>query len=103
MLTTAGSFASASLHPVQREATTANEIEQLSMPFLKEFGNDLSRNTDIKRVLRLKEVRHKTGLGRSTIYRWMDEGKFPKPVRLGARSVAWIEHEIDEWLMSRSK
>ena len=80
-----------------------NEIEQLSMPFLEESGEDASRETDIKRVLRLKEVRHKTGLGRSTIYRWMDEGKFPKPVRLGARSVAWIEHEVDEWLMSRSK
>lgn len=81
----------------------ANEIEQLSMPFLKETGNDVSRHTDIKRVLRLKEVRHRTGLGRSTIYRWMDEGWFPKPVRLGARTVAWIEREIDNWLMSRSK
>lgn len=81
----------------------ANEIEQLSMPFLMEIGEDVSRKTDFKRVLRLKEVRHKTGLGRSTIYRWMDEGRFPKPVRLGARSVAWIEHEIDEWLMSRSR
>lgn len=81
----------------------ANEIKQLSMPFLSERGEDVSHNTEIKRVLRLKEVRHKTGLGRSTIYRWMDEGRFPKPVRLGARTVAWIEHEIDEWLMSRSK
>ena len=31
------------------------------------------------------------------------EVQFPKPVRLGARFVAWIEHEIDEWLMRRSK
>ena len=81
----------------------ANEIEQSSMPFLTESDENASRNSDIKRVLRLKEVRHKTGLGRSTIYRWMDEGRFPRPARLGARSVAWIEHEIDDWLMSRSK
>lgn len=81
----------------------ANEIEQLSMPFLVESDENASRNADFKRVLRLKEVRHKTGLGRSTIYRWMAEGRFPKPVRLGARSVAWIEHEIDDWLMSRSR
>ena len=81
----------------------ANEIEQLSMACLKESGEDASRDTDIKRVLRLKEVRHKTGLSRSTIYRWMDEGKFPKPVRLGARSVARIESEIDDWLQAKSK
>lgn len=81
----------------------ANEVEQLSMPLNREDGEDVSRNTGIRRVLRLKEVRHKTSLGRSTIYRWIDEGRFPKPVRLGARSVAWIEHEIDDWLMSRSK
>ena len=80
-----------------------NEIEQLSMPFLEESGEDASRDTDIKRGLRLKEVRHKTGLGRSTIYRWMDEGSFPKSVRLGARSVAWIESEIDDWLQAKSK
>ncbi|KWV94503.1 hypothetical protein ASS64_09360 [Erythrobacter sp. AP23] len=73
------------------------------MPFIAESGKNVLRNRDIKRVLRIKEVRHKTGLGRSTIYRWMDEGRFPKPVHLGARSVAWIEHEIDQWLMSRSK
>ena len=65
--------------------------------------NDGSNEKPIRRFIRLKEVQHRTGLGRSTIYRWMDEGRFPKPVRLGARSVAWIEHEIDEWLMSRSK
>ena len=40
-----------------------NEIEQLSMPFLEESGEDASRETDIKRVLRLKEVRHKNGPG----------------------------------------
>ncbi|KEO86035.1 hypothetical protein EH30_09300 [Erythrobacter sp. JL475] len=57
----------------------------------------------VRRFVRLKEVLHRTGLGRSTIYRWMDEGRSPKPVRLGARSVAWIEHEIDQWLISRSK
>jgi prophage regulatory protein len=48
-------------------------------------------------------VLHRTGLGRSTVYRWMDEGRFPKSVHIGGRSVAWIEHEIDEWLISRSR
>ena len=78
-----------------------NEDDQMQLPFRGDKDIASPSERDVRRVLRLKEVQHRTGLGRSTIYRWMDEGKFPKPVRLGARSVAWIEHEIDEWLMSR--
>ena len=80
-----------------------NEDDQMQLPFRCERDITSPQGRDVYRVLRLKEVQHRTGVGRSTIYRWMDEGKFPKPVRLGARSVAWIEHEIDQWLMSRSK
>lgn len=55
------------------------------------------------RLLRLKEVKMRVGLGRSTIYRWISEGNFPKPVRLGCRSVGWLESAIDTWIVSRSK
>ena len=34
----------------------------------------------LTRLIRLPEVQHRVGLGRSTIYRWMAEGRFPKPV-----------------------
>ncbi len=50
------------------------------------------------RLIRLKEVMHRVGLGRSTIYRWMDEGKFPKPHSLGGYAVAWLEADVDEWI-----
>jgi len=50
------------------------------------------------RLIRIKEVQHRTGLGRSTIYRWMAEGKFPRPVRLGTIAVAWQEKEIENWI-----
>ncbi len=80
-----------------------NEIEQLSMPFLADSDHGCSRRPKINRFLRLREVLHRTGLGRSTVYRWMDEGRFPKSVRLGGRSIAWIEHEIDDWLQDRCK
>ena len=58
---------------------------------------------EIKRLIRLKEVQHRVGVGRSTVYRWMADGSFPKPVQLGKRSVGWIEHEIDNWMRSRSR
>ena len=50
------------------------------------------------RLIRLKEVQHRVGLGRSTIYRWMGEGKFPKPVQIGSYIVAWPEDIIDDWI-----
>ncbi|CAK2676251.1 DNA-binding transcriptional activator AlpA [Vibrio crassostreae] len=53
------------------------------------------------RFLRLKEVIALTGLGRSSIYKFMDENTFPKTVSLGGRAVAWLESEIEEWMEQR--
>lgn len=55
------------------------------------------------RLIRLPEVQHRVGLGRSTIYRWMSEGKFPKPVQLGGYAVAWGEEDIIAWVESQLK
>lgn len=54
------------------------------------------------RLIRIKEVQHRVGLGRSTIYRWVDQDKFPKPVQLGGHLVAWNEAEIDQWIERRT-
>lgn len=53
------------------------------------------------RVMRLPQVMEATSLSRSTIYRMMDEGKFPKPIKLTRKAVAWPESAISEWLASR--
>ncbi len=55
------------------------------------------------RLIRIKEVQHRTGLGRSTIYRWMAEGRFPKPVKLGGHSVAWREDILQTWIHAKGK
>ncbi|GAA5048982.1 AlpA family transcriptional regulator [Erythrobacter westpacificensis] len=55
------------------------------------------------RLIRIKEVQHRTGLGRSTIYRWMAQGKFPKPVHLGGYAVAWAEEQLNEWISAKLK
>lgn len=53
-----------------------------------------------ERLMRRKEVEQVTSLSRSTIYKYMSEGIFPKPVRLGSR-VAWKESDIRDWIESR--
>ncbi|MBW8073001.1 MAG: AlpA family phage regulatory protein [Ferrovum sp.] len=53
------------------------------------------------RILRLDAVLDKTGLSRSLIYQLVSEGNFPAQIHLGARSVGWIEAEVDDWIDAR--
>lgn len=59
------------------------------------------------KVLRLKRLKEKTGISSSSIYNKLNprskyyDGTFPKPIRLGASSVGWIEADVDAWLTSR--
>ena len=62
----------------------------------------MERNTNLPaRILRLREVESRTGLSRTTIYRWRIAGRFPQAVVLGGRSVGWVEAEVEEWLRER--
>ena len=53
------------------------------------------------RIIRLSEVLANTGLARSSVYRYVAEGSFPKPVSLGDRAVGWVESEVREWVLAR--
>jgi len=53
------------------------------------------------RLLRLNEVKQRTGLSKSSIYNQINDGTFPQPVLIGARAVAWVEGEIQEWINTR--
>lgn len=53
------------------------------------------------RFLRLTAVRDRTGLSRSTIYRLVTGGLFPRQVSLGPRCVGWLEADVNAWLESR--
>ena len=65
---------------------------------------DLDVTPEPKRVTRLIrpwEVQQRVGLGRSSIYPWMAQGKFPMPLQLGGCAVAWAKDEIQNWIASR--
>ncbi len=76
--------------PLPMEAIVGEEIDKGS-----------TEPRQVTRLIHLPEVQHRVGLGRSTIYRWMAEGKFPGPVELGGYSVAWEERAIDVWISQR--
>ena len=53
------------------------------------------------RIIRLPEVERRTGRGRSSIYRDVKAGLFPKPRKIGQRAIGWLESEIGAWIEAR--
>lgn len=58
-------------------------------------------NPDAVEFLRMPSVIRRTGLARSTIYRLIAEQKFPVPVRLTDRAVAWRRIDLERWSAER--
>ena len=54
-------------------------------------------------VLKLKDVITQTTLSSSTIYRLVQAGEFPKPIKLAAHASGWLESDIEDWIESRQK
>ena len=53
--------------------------------------------------MRVPAVLDRLGVSRTTLYRWMEDGHFPKPIRLGPNTIAWRASDLDQWLDDRAK
>lgn len=52
-------------------------------------------------LLRIGEVVDLLEISKPTVYRLMNEGEFPRPIRLSKARVAWLQADLDKWLESR--
>ena len=52
-------------------------------------------------IKRLQQVTAQVGLSKATLYKMIEAGNFPAPKKLGARSVGWLESDIQAWIDSR--
>lgn len=52
-------------------------------------------------LLRIRDVMARTGLSRSTLYAMAGDGRFPRPVKLSVRCVAWPSDQVDAWIAER--
>lgn len=52
-------------------------------------------------LFRIKEVCRLTGLPKSTVYLQIKQGDFPRPVKIGERSVAWRGSDLEKWINDR--
>ncbi|MBF0262722.1 MAG: AlpA family transcriptional regulator [Magnetococcales bacterium] len=55
----------------------------------------------VEMILRLPQVVRMTGLSVATLYRLIDQGKFPRQVGLGGRAVGWPLSHINAWIDAR--
>ncbi|MBL1321302.1 MAG: AlpA family transcriptional regulator [Methylophaga sp.] len=54
-----------------------------------------------EQILKLLEVTNTVSLSGSSVYRLVQDGKFPPPIKLSERSSGWLKSEIDQWLEER--
>ena len=73
-------------------STTNREVTVVAQPIQQEPA-----------FLRRKQVETRIGLSRSTIYQYIKDDVFPKPVPLGPRAVGWLESDVSEWIAGRVK
>ncbi|WP_027711505.1 helix-turn-helix transcriptional regulator [Dickeya chrysanthemi] len=52
-------------------------------------------------LIRLPEVQRRTGYSKAWLYRLINQDRFPQPVKIGSRSIAFVESEIDDWINQR--
>ena len=50
------------------------------------------------RLLKVLELTEFLGVAHSTLYKWVEEGTFPKPYKMGKKSVRWRLSEVEQWL-----
>ncbi|MFK3708295.1 dipicolinate synthase [Klebsiella michiganensis] len=52
-------------------------------------------------LIRFSEVQRRTGYSKAWLYRLMGQKRFPSAIKIGSRSIAFIESEIDDWINQR--
>ncbi len=85
---------------MEKQLYTPSLSEAVPLP-LSTHGAGASDSPRKIRILRLPDVMARVGLKHSSIYQYISDGNFPRPVSLGSRAVGWIECEIDSWLAER--
>ena len=65
--------------------------------------NEVIHSSTPLTILRLSEVKARTGLARSTIYDRIKTGSFPAQVSLGPRAVGWLASDVEDWIAGQVK
>ena len=56
-----------------------------------------------QQFIRLNKVQEITSLSKSSIYRLISDGDFPKQIQIGKRSVVWVRSDVNNWINQKLK
>ena len=76
------------------------QLESAHVAWLK-AALPLKEHAHEAHLIRLDEVRRRTGLGTSAIYARIAKGEFPTARLLGTRHVGWHLWQVEAWINSR--
>lgn len=65
-------------------------------------SNDITLVRPLGRLLSVKDVMKETSLSRTTIFRRVRDGQFPKSIPLGGKRVAWSAAQVEQWKQERA-
>jgi len=85
------------LHEIVKLRADIERLRTMRTPRSAPADNRLPTAHRANALLRLTDVCELVGVCRSTIYRWMSEGTFPQPVRVGEKAVRWRTGDIERW------
>ena len=56
-----------------------------------------------KKLYRLNELSELLSIGKSTIWAWVKDGEFPKPIQISSRMTCWSGPDIERWINSKTR
>ena len=69
---------------------------------MKHFSASHSSNvkfiSEPESLIRIRKMAELIGCSRTTLYRWVQEGRFPKPLMQGTRTIGWRKSQYDNWI-----
>lgn len=74
--------------------TSHGDLQGVSRKYRK------NKMTQQLKLLRISEVISIVHYSKPSIYRLISEGKFPKPIKLGGRSVFWVDSEVSKFVQN---
>lgn len=84
--------------PQNAQVTNTKEIGNVEPPPVAGRSYTLNSSTFSDSFLRLPQVLARVPVARSTLWAWVREGRFPKPVKLGPMTTAWRASDVCQWL-----
>jgi len=53
-------------------------------------------------LLTINQVCEKVNRSRVTLWKWVQAGQFPKPLKIGNRTLGWKETDFNNWLIEQA-